>query len=353
MKQFIIEAIESQQLFDFSSVVIRGNDDQPHLKGDIDVLVSPGNSNIACLHLAKFLKSRGWLIIAFRELDYLSCVVVANTELFPGRSVKIDFFGGLGWYGLNKKEFDFRLLCESDDLMAQSTITLAHKLMYSGVFCQKDIKRVEPFVNRAIKSLNLSDLIDEEILSTTPISKLLKWRVRFRVSGYSKLGLPFWLVRVICRVLKSKVRPTRGYGRAIFLLSSNDIPQFFIDDLTNLYAASGDKDLPLFNHPLLNNLYRFGFLVNDLSSNNRWYCLGLSPVRSLFLVISRSLVGFMTYRGGYFISTYDKVFAPVSSAYGHCIIDLSKVGSDDMFSTVTNKINTLVLRDISDMTLSH
>ena len=115
-----------------------------------------------------------------------------------------------------------------------------------------------------------------------------------------------------------------------------------------MYKASGDNHLPHFNHRLLNNLHGLGVQMDQLSSNNILSYVALSPMRLLFLCASRCIVGFMVYRGGFFISAYPNVDAPVSWNAKHTIIDLSEVDDDDLFSTVTCKINGMILENISN-----
>ena len=50
-----------------------------------------------------FLRDKGWKIINFRELDYLSSIIVVNPELFPGSAVKIDFSMDLVGMVFNQK----------------------------------------------------------------------------------------------------------------------------------------------------------------------------------------------------------------------------------------------------------
>ena len=92
MKEMLAKWLEGENIFDFRSIVIRGTDVESHAAGDIDVLVEHGHSNLACFQFSEYLRANDWVVIDFRELDYLSSVVVANPKLFPGNSVKVDFF---------------------------------------------------------------------------------------------------------------------------------------------------------------------------------------------------------------------------------------------------------------------
>ena len=133
MKSFIIDLLE-KDIFDFPLLVLRGNDNYSDEMGDIDVLVPKSLNNNACYKLIEFIRDDGWEVIGFRELEYLSSIVLINSILFPNKAIKIDFFGGIGWFGINtfnndQLSFSY-LLNESNRDNASSAITLAHKLMY-------------------------------------------------------------------------------------------------------------------------------------------------------------------------------------------------------------------------------
>ena len=248
MKEALVKYLNCKNLFDFNAIVIRGADSESHLNGDIDVLVDHGFSNHACYILMNFLRDKGWKIINFRELDYLSSIIVVNPELFPGSAVKIDFFNGLGWYGVQSKSIDLNRFFEAKEELLQSAITLAHKIIYAGKFSERDIKRVKPRLNESLKLLNLDETYLDIIISTPKIPSLTKWKIRFSLSGYPKYAFPVWFIKILFFNFRSKIYPFRNEGKHIKIVTSKNMSSFIHDQLLELYKTSGDKTLPTFNN---------------------------------------------------------------------------------------------------------
>ena len=241
MKEMLAKWLEGENIFDFRYIVIRGTDLESHAAGDIDVLVEHGYSNLACFRFSEYLRANGWAVIDFRELDYLSSVVVANPRLFPERSVKVDFFGGLGWYGVQSKRSNLATFVLADKATQQAAITLAHKVMYAGGLVDRDIRRIKPYVNEALKLLHLKAWVGEVTIFRKRVPILLKWKVRFLLSGYSKPALPVWGLKIAMLAFRSKLFPTCSKGRSIKVISSSKTIRSLSDDLCSIYRSSGDS----------------------------------------------------------------------------------------------------------------
>lgn len=249
MKSFIIDFLENKNIFDFPLLVLRGNDNYSDEMGDIDVLVPTSFNNNACYKLIEFIKDDGWEVIGFRELEYLSSIVLINSTLFPNKAIKIDFFGGIGWFGVNAFNNDqlsfSHLLNESERDKASSAITLAHKLMYAGGFSKKDINRLEANIDNSINLLKLKDLVDSNIIFIKKINSLLKWRIRFRLSGYRKVSMLIWAYRISFRYLYFKFKNILRTKGRIFLHSSSGLEESISKIFIDIYSSSGDKNLPI------------------------------------------------------------------------------------------------------------
>lgn len=249
MKSFTIDLLENIDIFDFPLLVLRGNDNYSDEMGDIDVLVPTSFNNNACYKLIEFIRDDGWEAVGFRELEYLSSIVLINSILFPNKAIKIDFFGGIGWFGVNAFNNDqlsfSHLLNESERDKASSAITLAHKLMYAGGFNKKDINRLQANIDDSIELLKLKDLVDSNIIFNKKITFSLKWRIRLRLSGYRKVSMFIWIYKILFRYLYFKFKNIlRSEGR-IFLHSSSGLEESISKIFIDTYSSSGDKNLPI------------------------------------------------------------------------------------------------------------
>lgn len=249
MKSFIIDLLENKNIFDFPLLVLRGYDNYSDEMGDIDVLVPTSFNNNACYKLIEFIRNDGWEVIGFRELEYLSSIILINSSLFPNKAIKIDFFGGIGWFGVNAFNNDqlsfSNLLNESERDKASSAITLSHKLMYAGGFNKKDVNRLQANIDDSIDLLKLKDLVDRNIIFNTQIPFLLKWKIRLRLSGYKKFSMLVWTFQILFRYLYFKIKNIiRSKGRIFLHSSTNEVEsvaKIFIDT----YSSSGEKNLPI------------------------------------------------------------------------------------------------------------
>lgn len=244
MKNFICTLLDKNEIFNFPIIILRG-DDKPN--GDLDVLVPENCNNIACFQLIKFLRESNWQVIAFRELDYLSTITIVNLEKYPNKSLKIDFFCGVGWLGINNKKSAkplFATLQKAGIHRAASALTLAHKLMYAGRFFEKDIIRLKMNIEESITLLDIQDLVDANSIFNNQISIFLKWRIRFRLSGYKSFMFIYWIGKVFHKYLKFMLRHNNVIKNKLTIYDKNGIDDFILKKFLEILQSSGDKILP-------------------------------------------------------------------------------------------------------------
>ena len=348
MKQILANWLEQEDIFDFRSIVIRGADVESHASGDIDVLVDHGHSNLACFQFSEYLRSNGWVVIDFRELDYLSSVVVANPKLFPERSVKVDFFGGLGWYGVQSKSSNLATFVLADKAVQQAAITLAHKVMYAGGLVDRDIKRIKPYVDEAVKLLDLEALGGELTFFTKRVPILLKWKVRFLLSGYSKPAFPFWVLKIVMLACRSKLLPTCSKGRSIKVISPRKTVRSLSDDLFGIYRSSGDSRQPMFGIPILRRIISCESMICDLASKNYWLKWTLFPlswvIRGFFWVAD----SYFKARGVFCISVSFHKRDSLTARAGTHIIDVSDLEEDEILTSIVYRIDAIFQKILSE-----
>ncbi|MDB4069205.1 hypothetical protein N9514_04155 [Pseudomonadales bacterium] len=348
MKEILAKWLEQEKIFDFRSIVIRGADVESHDAGDIDVLVDHGHSNIACFQFSEYLRANGWLVIDFRELDYLSSVVVANPRMFPGRSVKVDFFGGLGWYGVQSKSTNLTTFALADKAVQQAAITLAHKVMYAGGLVDRDIKRIKPYVNEALKLLHLEALVGEDTFFEKRVPTLLKWKVRFLLSGYSKSSLPFWGLKIVILALRSKLFPTCSKGRCLNIVSSRKTVRSLCDDLYGIYRSSGDARQPNFGSPLLRRMNSLDSMIFNSSSKNYLLKLALTPMFWLIVAFFWVVDGYLNARGVFCISVSHNKRDSFTARSGTYMIDVSELEEDEMLASIVYRIDAMFHKILSE-----
>ena len=244
MKNFICTLLDKNEIFNFPIITLRGGD-RPN--GDLDILVPENYHNIACFQLIKFLRESNWQVIAFRELDYLSTITVVNLKKYPNESLKIDFFCGVGWLGINNRKSVksiFTTLQKTDIHKAASALTLAHKLMYAGRFYEKDIIRLKKNIKESITLLDIEDLVDANNIFTKKISLFLKWRIRFRLSGYKSFMFIYWIGKVVQKYLKFIFRYNNVIKNKLTIYDKNGIDDFIPKQFLDILQSSGDKILP-------------------------------------------------------------------------------------------------------------
>ena len=103
MKKFIVKLIQEKIQFTYQPIVIRGGDFVSSKTGDIDILVRKNELNKTIFQFVNYILNKGWQVISYRKLAYLSSIIIINDSKFPSKSLKIDFFNGIGWYGIVKK----------------------------------------------------------------------------------------------------------------------------------------------------------------------------------------------------------------------------------------------------------
>ena len=158
--------------------------------GDIDILVRKNELKKTIFEFVNHITKNGWQVISYRKLFYLSSIIIINDSKFPSNSLKIDFFNGIGWYGLVKKKYDdlfFNNKTDSEIIM--SSITLVHKLTYAGSFNQKDFYRLGDNIKTSLEFLELDNIINEKAIRNGIISAFLKWKIGLKYQTIRNMKL--------------------------------------------------------------------------------------------------------------------------------------------------------------------
>ena len=341
MRDLLAGILERGSIFDFNSIVVRGSDIESTSTSDIDVLVNHGQANHACLQFMEYLRSKGWLLLSFRQLDYLSSIVVTNTELFPNRSTKIDFFSGLGWYGVERESAKFTAFRNADTHVQMAAITLVHKIMYAGGLADKDFIRVGGHFNEAVALFNLERLGVSKTLVASRMSPILKWKVRFVLSGYPVRALPIWVSEILNRAVRSKIFLTRSKGMEVIIVGSGNFPQSVCDDLLDMYKSSGDSSLPRFDIPFFKRINVLRSKAFELSKKNYSFGLILKPVSILINSIQMVVRRFLKARGHFFITVLNNKPLSVMADSETYMIDVSDVEPDEVQTFVLYRIDEI------------
>lgn len=248
MKKFVIKVIQENIQFTHQPIIIRGGDSASSVTGDIDILVRKNGLNQTIFEFVNHITINGWQVISYRKLFYLSSIIIINDSKFPSNSLKIDFFNGIGWYGIGKKSYDDIFFNNKIDAeVITCSITLVHKLTYAGSFSQKDLYRLGDNIKTSLEFLELDDIINENVIKNNIISTFLKWKIRFKVSNYKKREIIKWFLTVFYRVLISSFKTNIGSGRVIYIscnvVEVNEIKK----KLLKSFVESGDKIIPVFS----------------------------------------------------------------------------------------------------------
>jgi|SaaInlStandDraft_4_1057021.scaffolds.fasta_scaffold10562_2 hypothetical protein len=317
MKEYIQEVIENRLQSNFPMLILRGLDSVARDDGDIDILVSPGMANTACRCLVDYIKEDGWSLVALREINYLTTITVANIDLHPGMAVKIDFFGGLAWYGISNvhsQEDVFKKIQIIDrDVnsrrQAIAAVTLLHKVMYAGRFRERDIDRISPHIADIVSILNMPDLINVNFIRLGVINMTTKWRLRFRMSGYQKSGFFIWIVRILAASLFTRIRLSQNSGQFISVGGIRDsINSTYLDQLTSLYSTAGELKPRIYNDSsyLAKNIEKINFYSKKIAEKG--YLPISNPIRLAIHVfnsiILRVYIDISVWRGRVIISDF-------------------------------------------------
>ena len=261
MKDFLLKILSDKKIIGSQLLVLREPDNK-RTGSDIDVMVPIDiQKKEACYKFLEHIRQKNWRVISYRELDYLISIIIVNSIEYPEEAIKIDFFGDIGWLGVSNNGFDYSSSGIHGNKL-NSLITISHKMMYAGKFEEKDIRRVKSHFNESLQLLNIDDLIKGDIYQNKKINKLLKWRIRYRISGYSSFKSPLWLLIILKNTLRSKIKPYRNSVLIIQInITNNALVGDISKDLIHIYQKSGDKILPKISRLNINfvNLFQRRF----------------------------------------------------------------------------------------------
>ena len=254
LKDKIQKIIESSlsPITDF--VVLRGNDLLARDKGDIDVLVPNSYCLKACQAFIRLGERDGWRVLYFRNIRYLAqvvlCQALSNEETL---AVKVDFFGGLEWYGVGSGKITERLFSKVLSWQSSASeydaivgaINFLQKSMTVGRLAKRDVSRAiaygasPKYIFKTAKTLRLPLNIKEAESGRLTWSK--KWRLRFASSSpVNTSSFIFWLIQIIYVHLRFKSRLCTGSGLIISISGldgSGKSTQF--KRLINAYKTGG------------------------------------------------------------------------------------------------------------------
>lgn len=214
MKQAIIDKADKALKGIYPIILLRGNDAQARIDGDIDFLVPFGKSNDATLRLIDTLRSEGWRVLSYRDIGYLTTFTVVNLVGVNSHSIKIDVFNGLSWRGLgndrsNHSFFEDLLLeknSEQDLINLVATINFLHKSMYAGRLSERDILRLDcdwPTVKKVSDRLGWG--VSECSFPGGP-GTIGKWGLRFRSANITTgLSAVTWFFKLLKMAVSSRL----------------------------------------------------------------------------------------------------------------------------------------------------
>lgn len=247
MKKFVIKIIQKNIQFTHQPIIIRGGDSASSATGDIDILVRKNGLNKTIFEFVDYITRNGWQVISYRKLFYLSSIIIINDQKFPSNSLKIDFFNGIGWYGMVKKRYDDKFFSNNiDSEIITSSITLVHKLTYAGSFSQKDFYRLGDNIKASLEFLELNNIINEKVIKNNIISTFLKWKIRFKISNYKKYEIIKWFSTIAYRALISSLKKNIGLGRFIYISCNEAEANEIKKKILKSFVESGDKIIPEF-----------------------------------------------------------------------------------------------------------
>lgn len=220
MKEALISLVEGALAQSMPLLVLRGGDILARADGDIDILVPQGRSIQACLLLVTAAKQEGWALLSFRDIGYVSSVVLVMVkEEGNDIAVKVDFVSGLEWFGVGdgtvSARFFEHLLRDAVTPEARGalagSITFFQKWMGIGVLSERDWRRVimagadKAYLLRTASELGLP--LSQADLTAQCLGLLAKWRLRFASAGGGGGGaLLIWLAKIVGAYLRYSMR---------------------------------------------------------------------------------------------------------------------------------------------------
>lgn len=346
MESRILDILKHKRFKNFNPIIARGIDAASNKKSDIDVQVNHGCADYACLAFAEIIEEKGWIVINYRRLDYLSSITISKSKAPQENSLKIDFFNGLGWYGIQKKIPKIFLLDEYENNTMQSAITLAHKISYAGFLSNKDIERIGD-LDEAIKLLNLDKYGVHKEMINGKIPFLLKWKVRFILSNYDFKSLPLWILLVLVKAARTKLFPIRSRGKHILIYSENSIPYSLANIIKKTYDSSGDANIPRINKQKLVNIYSF-ILSNykDPAKKNLLSKFYLKLWQSFSMVILKLINLYIELTGQIFITIIEQRENSLLTPNRFNLIDITGKNPTEFENHVFLKINEIIINNL-------
>ena len=164
---------------------LRGGDDWAREGGDLDFMVPPGKAVSACRLVARLAESRGWFLALFRDIGYLSQIVLVR-PVSDGidDAIKVDIFDGLRWYGVGRdvagdKLFGDILLHGDSKRRVAGAASFFQKIMIVGQGTERDWSRVisagadTAYLKYIGQELGL--LVTESQIQSRGVNGLAKW----------------------------------------------------------------------------------------------------------------------------------------------------------------------------------
>jgi len=254
--QFAIQVVKKSM----PAEVIRGMDSHAHQGGDFDIIVQPGMALHACNLVAVAAQDQGLSIISFRDIGYVSSIVLLSIN---GVAVKLDFVNGFSWYGMwsNKSIANpfgdrwAKFHKNWTDTKIFGLLTFYQKIMASGAIKSKDWERIRAF---GVDSDYLADFasylrlpINLENIRVLKINTFSKWRLRAASCGVDNIFKAFfWFLRVCLAHAKFKIGFGTGKGIIVGISGMDGSGKTtLVDRLINAYITAGIEP-PLLVHLL-------------------------------------------------------------------------------------------------------
>ncbi len=318
----------------FKGILVRGDIKKVEGTSDIDIVMPKGDFINASSFFIEAMQHNNWKLISYRKIPYLISIVITNLDIYRLESLKIDFFDGVGWCGEVNKDFDSNFFSSNFNAsFLSSTLTLSHKLSYAGHLSEKDINRIKCNINNAINFLKIDDLITEKIiLKQQKLSYIKKWQLRYRLSGYKLSFFPFWIIRILKKIIIIKLLPIKSYQRMIFIVCKYSQVNVIKNQLISLYSSSGDQIQP----EVTSNIF--------ISNSER---LNVKKITKLYLMIINKKIH--SYNKNLFLLTNvsKKYLVPkiLFKNFGKSI-DLSSSSSDECLKKLINEVDIIISKHI-------
>jgi thymidylate kinase len=314
--------------------VLRGLDEHAHARGDVDLLVPPGQARAACLLASHAALRYGWFLAGFRTLGYVASITLLKPDPAGDTLVKLDFIDGLAWRGIALDPRRADPFCNDWDRVHDhwrdkrvlGALTFLQKIMGAGRISDAEWERIAStgatadYLARLLAHIGLP--IGAREIASRRISPATKWRLRLASCGVKgPLSFAKWACRVAAGFACHKLRVGLCSGLVVGISGPDGSGKStLVDRFVSVFTASGAPPqtvhllptwLPMphqlvrrrqtkagytkpYSEPpvrsRIDGLLRLGYYVFAFALTRGW--LALRAARGQLVVLDRSAVDF-------------------------------------------------------------